>query len=68
MWTFYENNFQAHPQVACTGEVLPVLVEGHSHDAVGGVEGFLHAVSMMDVNVYVQNSLVVSGWKMERFT
>ncbi|KAF3844660.1 hypothetical protein F7725_007823, partial [Dissostichus mawsoni] len=45
-------------RVACAREVLSVLVEGHRHDTVCGVESLLHTVSMMDVNVDVQNSLV----------
>lgn len=53
--------WQPHPQVSSAGEVLSVLVEGHGHDPVCGVERFLHSISMVNVNVYVQNSLVVSG-------
>ena len=44
----------------CPGEeVVAVLVEGHSHDAVGQVKGFLHAVSMVNVDVYVEHPGVV---------
>lgn len=59
------HHFQAYPQVSCAGEILSVLVEGHGHDTVRGVEGFLHTVSMMDVNIYVQNPLVVPAKTME---
>lgn len=52
---------EPYPQVSSAGEVLAVLVERHGHDAVRGVEGLLHAVSVVDVNVNVQNPLVVSG-------
>ncbi len=34
-------------------EVLSVLVEGDGHDTVGGVEGLLHSVSMVNVNVHI---------------
>lgn len=34
-------------------------MEGDGHDAVSGVEGFLYAVTMVNVNVYVENTLVV---------
>ena len=36
-------------------------MEGHSHDPVGGVESFLHTISMVDVYVNVQHPLVVPG-------
>lgn len=36
-------------------------MEGHGHDPVSGVEGLLHTISMMDVYVDVQHSLVVPG-------
>lgn len=46
--------------VTCAGEeVVSVFVEGHCHDAVSEVEGFLHPVAMVDVNVDVQHPGVV---------
>lgn len=50
---------RTYPQVAGAGEVFSVLMEGNCHDSVGGVERLLHAVPVMDVDVYVENSLVV---------
>ena len=47
------------PQVSGAGEVFSVLVEGHSHDPVGGVEGFLHPVAVVNVNIDVENTLVI---------
>jgi hypothetical protein len=47
-------------KLASTGEVLAVLVEGYGHDAIGGVEGFLDTIAVVDVNVDVQNALLVS--------
>ena len=41
-------------------KVVPVFVEGHSHDAVSQVKGFLYAVSVVNVYVDVQNPRVVS--------
>lgn len=35
-------------------------MEGHSHDAVSQVKGLLYTVTMMNVNVNVENSGVVS--------
>ena len=48
----------AYPEIACAGEVVTVLVEGQSHNAVCGVEGLLHAVAVVDVNVDVQHTPV----------
>jgi len=42
-------------------KVVPVFVEGHGHDAVSQVKGFLDAVAVVNVDVDVQNSGVVSG-------
>lgn len=45
-------------EVSCSGEVLSILVKGHSHDAVGQVESFLYTISVMDVNINVKDTLV----------
>mmetsp|Transcript_21460 Transcript_21460/g.55233 ORF Transcript_21460/g.55233 Transcript_21460/m.55233 type:complete len:327 (-) Transcript_21460:288-1268(-) len=45
--------------VARAGEVLAKLVERARHHAVGGVEGLLHAVAVVDVDVDVQHARVV---------
>ena len=37
-------------------EVVSVLVEGDRHDAVGEVEGLLHAVTVVDVDVDVEDA------------
>ena len=52
-------NKVTHSKVSGAGEVLSVLVEGHGHDAVGGVEGLLDAVAVVDVDVDVEHPLVV---------
>lgn len=44
--------------VACSREVVLELVERASHDSVSQVKGFLDTVTMMDVDIYIQNSLV----------
>ena len=44
--------------VAGAGKVLAVLVEGRRHHAVGRVEGLLHAVAVVDVNVDVEHARV----------
>lgn len=46
-------------QLACAREVLAVFMEGDSHYTVGGIEGFLNAVTVMDVDVNVEDSLLV---------
>lgn len=52
---------QTYPQVSSSGEVLPVLVEGHGHNSVRGVEGLLYTVAVVNVDVDVQHPLVVSA-------
>ena len=47
------------PEVSSPGEILPVLVEADGHDPVRGVEGLLHPVPVVNVNVDVQDPLVV---------
>ena len=37
-------------------------MERDSHDSVGGVEGLLHTVTVVDVDVNVQHPLVVPAW------
>lgn len=49
----------SYPQVTSSWEVFSVLVKWDCHDSVSGVECFLHTVTMMNVNVHVQHSLVV---------
>ena len=36
-----------------------LLVERRRHDSVGALEGLLHAITMMDVDIYVQRARVV---------
>ena len=54
--------------VSGPGEKLAELVERHGHDSVGRVEGFLDAVSVMHVNVNVQDSIVISMKKVNTST
>lgn len=51
--------FRSHPQVPCSREVLSILVKGHCHHSVSGVEGFLHTISMVNINVDIQDPLVI---------
>jgi hypothetical protein len=50
----------AYTQVTCSREVFAKLVEGDGHDAVGGVECLLNAVSVMNINVNIQNALMIA--------
>lgn len=50
-----------YPEVSSAREILSIFVERYSHDTVSGVESLLNTISMMDINIYVQNSLVVPG-------
>lgn len=42
-------------------KVVPVFVEGYSHDAVSQVKSFLYAVTVVNVYVDVENPRVVSA-------
>ncbi len=41
-------------------KVVPIFVEGHSHDAVSQVKSFLHAIAVVNVYVDVEHPGVVS--------
>ena len=45
--------------ITCPGEVLSVLVKGARHHTISGVEGLLNSISVVDVDVDVQDTLVV---------
>ena len=49
-----------YPEVASSGEIFAVFVEGDRHDSVGCVESLFNAVTMVNVNIDVQHTLVVS--------
>ena len=40
-------------------EGVPVVVKGDGHDSVSQVEGLLYAISMVDVNVDVQDTWMI---------
>lgn len=46
-------------ELSGTGEILAVFVERDGHDSVCGVESFFNAVTMVDVDVDVQDTLLV---------
>lgn len=46
-------------QLAGSGEILSILVEGTGHNSIGSVKGLLDAVAMVDVNVDVEDALLV---------
>ena len=47
-------------EFARSREVLSVLVERHGHDAIGGIEGFLYAITVVDIDVNIEDSLLES--------
>ena len=51
---------------ACSGEELPVFVETGRHDSICGIERFFDTVSMMNIDIDIQHSLVISGHKKSR--
>lgn len=48
-----------NPQVSSTREVFSVFVERYGHDPVCGVEGLLHSIAVVNVDIYVQDPLVI---------
>jgi len=50
-----------YSQVTGSREIFAILVKRQRHDAVGRVERFFHSVSVVDVDINVQNSLVISN-------
>lgn len=48
-----------YSEVTCARKVLSIFMERHGHDAVCGVEGLLYSVTVVDVDIDVQNSLMV---------
>lgn len=47
-------------QLTSTREVFAVLVEGDGHDTVGRIEGLLDTISVVDVNIDVEDALLES--------
>jgi hypothetical protein len=48
-----------HPKITGSREELPILVEADCEHAVGGVKCLFYAVSVMNVDVDVENPLVI---------
>jgi hypothetical protein len=44
--------------IARSGKVLSELVEGYCHDTVGGIKCFLHSITVMNVDINVENTFV----------
>jgi hypothetical protein len=40
------------------GEVLAVLVERNSHDAIGRVEGLFDTIAVVNINIDIKDSLL----------
>jgi hypothetical protein len=47
-------------KLTSTWEILSVLVERAGHDSVGGIEGFFNTITMMNVDVNVEDALLES--------
>lgn len=45
---------------ASTGEILAIFVERDSHDTIRRVESFLHTVTMVNININVEDPLLES--------
>ena len=47
-------------EFASAREEFAVLVKRDGHDAIGGVESFLNTITMVNVDVNVENALIVA--------
>lgn len=45
-------------QLAGTGEVFAVLVEGYGHDAIRRVKGFFDTIAVVHIDIDVENALL----------
>jgi hypothetical protein len=48
-----------HPEIASSGEEFSILVEADCEHAIGGVKCLFYAVSVMNVDVDVENPLMI---------
>ncbi|KAI6769544.1 hypothetical protein HG530_004173 [Fusarium avenaceum] len=48
------------PKLTSSREILAILVERNGHDTVGGVESLLNTVTMMDIDINVEDPLFKS--------
>ena len=49
-----------------SGKEVAVFVEGDGHDTVRVVEGLLHTVSVVDIDIHVEDSIIRIKGKRER--
>mmetsp|Transcript_11111 Transcript_11111/g.16845 ORF Transcript_11111/g.16845 Transcript_11111/m.16845 type:complete len:219 (+) Transcript_11111:796-1452(+) len=45
--------------ISRAGEGVSMLMEAHSHDAIGGIECLLYPIAMVDPNINVQHAMVL---------
>ena len=43
--------------MSCTWEIIFKFMERASHDSISKVKGFLNTITMMDINIDIQDSL-----------
>ena len=48
--------YNTNSHTSSAGEELAVFVEWNSHDTIGGVEGFLDAIAVVDIDVDVHHT------------
>lgn len=55
-----KNCQRAYSEITRSREVFTILVKWHCHDTICRIKCFFHTITMMNINVNVHNSLVVS--------
>jgi hypothetical protein len=48
------------PHLPSPGEEFPIFVEADTHDSVRSIEGLFHTVAVVNVDIDVEDSLMVS--------
>lgn len=50
----------AYSKLTGTREEFTILVKAAGHDSIGGIKGLLDPVSMMNIDIDIQDALVIS--------
>ena len=61
MHTLGLENETTYPQLTGSREILPIFVEAYSHHTIRSVKRLFHSISMMYINIDVQNPIVIPG-------
>ena len=49
-----------NPEITGSREIFSIFMEWDSHNSICGIKCFLYPITMMYINIYIQNTLVIS--------